>query len=294
MFSQSRIRVHRLSISLGFCSVLVAGDVAFAAKPVVIGDLGPVEHEVQSEYSHIRVRRNGDVRTMLFVRDNGQEAGETMLDLKNPHHLKVPYTQTMFASYLFRPKPEKVLIVGLGGGAMVRFLQHHQPNVKIDAIEIDPEVVRIADEYFGTKPTANVRIMTADGFDYLKTTESRYDAIFMDAFLKPSADTDSAGAPLRLKTVAFLKQVQSKVRSGGVVVFNLNPSRSLSKDLAAIRSAFSQTYVFRVLGSKNLVVVGSTSETRVQKAELLPIARETDRLFGATFSFEGILRRLSR
>jgi len=43
----------------------------------------------------------------------------------------------MFSSYLFLPRPEHVLIVGLGGGSMVRFLEHHEPDLKIDVVEID-------------------------------------------------------------------------------------------------------------------------------------------------------------
>ena len=34
-------------------------------------------------------------------------------------------------------------------------------------------------------------IFTADAFQYLDTTEARYDVIYMDAYLKPGADTDA-------------------------------------------------------------------------------------------------------
>lgn len=292
--AQAQQRLVSVVILLAAGAVLINNTPALAAKGKTPASLGPVEHEVKSDYSHIRVRRNGDVRTMVFVRDNGQEVGETMLDLKKPQQLLVPYTQAMFAGYLFRPRPEKVLIVGLGGGAMVQFLKHHQPELQVHAIDIDPEVVRIADEYFGTKPTDNIRITAVDGFKYLKETDDRYDVVFMDAFLKPSSDTDGTGVPLRLKTIEFLKQVQSKLTDGGVVVFNINPGKTLRRDVGTIRKAFPQSYEFRVFGSKNLIVVGSTSETRQQRAQLDPVASELDERFGASFSFADILKRLTR
>jgi spermidine synthase len=111
-------------------------------------DAGFVEHEVQSAFSHIRIRRNGFVRTMIFVRDNGEEAWESQMNLKSPHVLRFTYLQHMFASYLLQPKQSKVLIVGLGGGSMVHFLQKHDPTVAVDAVEIDPVVVQLAEQSF--------------------------------------------------------------------------------------------------------------------------------------------------
>lgn len=146
---------------------------------------GVIEVDVTSEFSHVRVRRQGSIRSLIFVRDNGEEAVETALNVSKPHQLRVPYMQTMFASYLFRPQAQHVLIVGLGGGAMVQFLKHHQPELRIDAVEIDPVVVKIADQHFGTRSGGNVNIVTADAFKYLNETRSLYDVIYMDAFLKP-------------------------------------------------------------------------------------------------------------
>lgn len=81
------------------------------------------------------------------MKDSGQEAVETKVDLEKPHELLAPYSHCMFLSYVFRPKQENVLIVGLGGGAMVHFLRHYDPQVKIDVVEIDAVVVGIADQY---------------------------------------------------------------------------------------------------------------------------------------------------
>jgi hypothetical protein len=65
------------------------------------------------------------------------------MNLKSPHVLRFTYLQHMFASYLLQPKQSKVLIVGLGGGSMVHFLQKHDPTVAVDAVEIDPVVVQL-------------------------------------------------------------------------------------------------------------------------------------------------------
>jgi spermidine synthase len=235
------------------------------------------------------------VRTLWFVRDSGEEVVESQLRLDRPDDLLVEYTRFMFLSYLFRPKPEKVLIVGLGGGSMVHFLNAHDRNVKIDVVEIDEDIVNlVANRYFGVRSGGRVKINVADGAAYLKTTESRYDVIYMDAFLKPSNETDATGVPVRLKNVAFYKEVQKKLNPEGVVVFNLNPHAGLEEDLRVIREAFPQTYLFH-LRYGGLVVVGTTSETRVLRRALDAAAAQLDRRFNMrdyNWSFRAMVRKL--
>ena len=85
---------------------------------------GRLEFDGTSDFSHIRIRRRGDVRSMLFVRDTGEEVLETQINLRQPHVLQFEYLKFLFASYLFRDPQQDVLIVGLGGGGMVHFLRH--------------------------------------------------------------------------------------------------------------------------------------------------------------------------
>ncbi len=290
------MRLVRITIVAAVLSALVQIDasVLLAADQSPVRLFGSIEHEEKSDYSHIRLRRKDNVRTMLFVRDGGREVGETQLNLDKPHDLLVPYTQFMFVSYLFRPQHERVLLVGMGGGAMVHFLKHHDPDVKLDAVEIDPAVVKIADEYFDIRSGDNVNVVTADGFEFLAKAEAKYDVIYMDAFLKPSDDTDDTGVPVRLKTLAFYKEMQERLVEDGLVVFNINSHRSLREDLNTLREAFAQVYVFRVTGSDNLVVVGSTDRTRQSLTALVVQGRKQDERFNASFSFYQMARRLVR
>ncbi|MCR4412406.1 MAG: fused MFS/spermidine synthase [Thermoguttaceae bacterium] len=290
---------HRIAwlvaASLALCLVLpraTGGHVR--AEPLRTNALGEIELDVKSDYSRILVRKAGNVRTLLFVRDSGEEAAQSQMDLAHPHELRFVYLRYMFLSYAFRPKQEHVLIVGLGGGSMIHFLKRYDPGVKIDVVEIDPVVVRIAGEFFGVRSGGNVHVITADAVDYLADTPSRYDVIYLDAFLKPSGDTDSTGVPLRLRTVRFYQSVQRKLRPGGLVVFNLNPHPGLAEDIETIRAAFPQVYVFRLPANEGAVVVASTAEERVPRSVVLERAAELDRRFRASFSFQSMARRLAR
>jgi len=254
---------------------------------------GALELDTQSAYSHIRIRKKETLRSMMFVRDNNAEVFESQVDLARPHVLQFEYPRFLAANYLLRPQPKSVLIVGLGGGMMVHFLRHIDPALQIDVVEIDPVVVRLADEYFNVRPGTGLRIITADGLKFLADTRNRYDVIYIDAFLKPSAATDATGAPLDQRHRQFYKSLQTKLNPRGLVAFNVNRHARDAEDLRNIRDAFAQTYVFPIPGE--YVVIGSTDATRVAYAELEARGRELDRRLNAPgISFHAVSQFLQR
>ncbi|MEY3175348.1 MAG: Spermidine synthase [Planctomycetota bacterium] len=272
--------------------------VLLAPEPIVAyqqpRDGGSIEYETRSSFSHIRVRRSGSVRTLIFVRDSGEEAWESQMNLRSPHVLRFTYLQHMFSSYLLQPQQSRVMIVGLGGGSMVHFLQKYDPQVKVEAVEIDPVVVELAERYFSVRQNANVRLVVADAFEYLKQTKNKYDVIYMDAFLKPSADTDQTGVPLRLRTQQFYNEIQQLLVENGSVVFNINPHPQMQQDLQVIAESFPQTYVFALPNSEGVVAVGSLQKERLTPAQLKAAGKQMDGRFKAAFSFEAIAGRLRR
>ena len=255
---------------------------------------GPIEHEVRSDYSHIRIRRQENVRTLLFVEGASIEETESKVDLHEPHKLMLPYTRFMFASYLFAPQQQRALIVGLGGGAMVHFLKHFDADLHLDVVEIDPVVVQLADEYFDVRTGGNVRIINQDALELLKDDGPRYDAIYMDAFLGASDATDATGIPLHLKTAEFFKTVQSRLSPDGLVVFNLHRHRNHDEDVRNIRAAFGQAYVFRVPGLGNVIVVATMSPSRLSREELQARAAALDETVTAGFSFGELLKSMGQ
>lgn len=254
---------------------------------------GVIEADVRSDYSHIRVRRQGSLRSMNFVRDNGVEQIQSVLNMKRPYELVTQYSRLMFASYFFMPQQKQVLIVGLGGGAMIHFYEHYDAETKIDAVEIDEKVVQLAEKFFGVRTRKNTTIITEDAFLYFKSNKTRYDVIYMDAFLKPSEKTDATGQPLRLKTIEFYKGLREHLTPDGVVVINLNIHQGTNDDLAMIRSVYPQTYTFRA-STPNMIVVCTWDKTRATAAALHEKAKELDRRFKATFTFQSVLQTLGR
>jgi spermidine synthase len=283
---RSKASCRKWLICFAFLATVIV--LCHPASPAFADDrrAGIIEHEVQSPYSLIRVRRLGNLRSMVFVRDSGEEAYQSQVNLTLPHQLRFNYLQHMFTSYLLQPDQKKVLIIGLGGGSMIHFLQKHDPECMVDAVEIDPVVVQLAERFFILKRTDNVRVIVADAFEYFKENETKYDVIYMDAFLKPSESTDRTGAPLQMRTVDFYKQIQSRLNEGGSVVFNINPHPGMREDIAVIANAFPQTYVFKLPNAEGFVVIGSMQVVRMKPESIRTAGRALDRRFKAGFSFE--------
>lgn len=249
-------------------------------------------HEARSDFSHIEIRDYGPKRAMLFVDADGGSTLETIIDRREPHRLQHPYSHSLMAGLLYLPEPANPsagLLMGLGGGAVVHFLNREFPAMRLDVVEIDPVIVRLAGEYFGTVPGPRTRFLIEDAVDYVARTPESYDLVLMDVHLRPREGTDASGQPLRIKTPAFLRSLRERVRADGVAVFNLMEGPHTGADIQAIRAVFGHGTVFRSASQGNLIVVSQASGTRPDDLTLRRRARGLDRLGERGFRFESLL-----
>lgn len=244
----------------------------------------------QGLFSKIRVRDHGARRGMYFVRPGNVEVLESELDLDHLELLQVAYTRDFMLSYALTPHHKRALIVGLGGGGMLHALKRYDPTLTLEVVEIDPVVVQLAREHFGVDQTG-AELITRDGFEQLRDPKSgRYDVIYMDAFLQPSDETDSTGAPLRLKTVQFLQEVRERLTRQGVLMINLNEHPKVAQDIRSIQAAFESTLVWRVPNTGNLIVAGFNGAPSSVKA-LYQRATEREALLNGPLRLAPILTR---
>lgn len=259
------------------------------SRPPAEKRFGKVIYETQSEFSKIRIREKGPVRSLLFVDKNRAEQCQSSINIEDPAEHQLGYTKSLFASLLFHYPQNRVLIVGLGGGSMVQFLNFTFPAMMVEAVEIDPVVVELAADYFNTRPGPQFRIHTEDAFVFLEGEHGSFDAIYMDAFLQPPANSSLGEKTLRLKTVEFLTQLQTHLTPDGVVAFNIIPAEPSAKDnLDAIDEAFASTFSFRVPGTGNRVIIACKAETSATPEELLQRAARLDETLALDFSFQEI------
>lgn len=202
--------------------------------------------EAKSPYSQIRVAQTGTRRTLGFMRERGDEFVQTIIDLEDPDAPAHGYAEAMASPFMIVDDPRRLLVIGLGGGTLIRFFHSRVPQAVIDAVEIDPEVVRLAAAWFGVVPGPRLNVITDDGVRFIAGEGESYDIIWLDAFLDPGAPgTDVAGVPEELRGLGFLQRVRARLRPGGVAAFNIHHLTGYHEHVNAIADVFPRVHVVR-------------------------------------------------
>lgn len=151
-------------------------------------------------------------RSMRFGDLSGVD--QSRIRLGHPEQLPMPYLRSAAVGLSVPLKLERLLMIGLGGGAFASFVQARLPEVYVDAVEIDPVVARIAKNYFRLNETEKLRVHVVDAVEFVKQRKTPYDYIFLDAY-------DADELPVSLTTHRFFRDIRANLAAGGVVVVNI-------------------------------------------------------------------------
>lgn len=139
---------------------------------------------------------------------------QSLLDTNTPEYLQLEYTAIMALGLLMSEQPERVLLVGLGGGALLHFIYHYFPSVHIDVIEKRPAVIQMAQAHFMLPDDPRIQLYCGDAQQLLSAFSGQYDAIFNDAYVADGPD-------LALYANEVYQQVLRLLNQDGVLVSNL-------------------------------------------------------------------------
>jgi spermidine synthase len=190
-------------------------------------DARTVVYEGDSAFNHLLVEDDGRGVRSLYFEASG--ATQSAIKLGAPLDLQLAYSKSAMVVLGLVPEPRRILIIGLGGGAMPMFLRALYPKVLIEVVDIDPKVVEVARRYFGFKEDPRMKAVVADGRKYLEAAEPGFDLIFLDAYGRSEI-------PRHLATVEFLKEVRQKLGPKGAVVGNVWSGQSNALYAPMVRS----------------------------------------------------------
>ncbi|XP_073903582.1 eEF1A lysine and N-terminal methyltransferase isoform X2 [Castor canadensis] len=181
--------------------------------------------------------------------------------------------------------PLALLVVGLGGGSLPLFVHDHFPKSHIDAVEIDPSMLKVATQWFGFAQSDRMRVHIADGLDYITSLAGReearpyYDIIMFDVDSKDPSLGMSCPPPAFVEQ-PFLQKVKSILTHKGVFILNLVCRDLGLKDsvLAGLKAVFPLLYVRRIEGEVNEILFCQLyPEQKLATPELLEIAQALER-----------------
>lgn len=241
-----------------------------------------IVYEKESRYHYIRVVDENAIRKLMFTLNPGAEI-QTAIDLDSPRRHVLEYSRMVFASLAFVQQPHHILVIGLGGGIIPSTFAEYFPSAQIDIVEIDPEIVKVAEDFFNFRPSNRMSIFVADGRVYVRQAKykgTKYDIIVLDAF-------NGSYIPSHLTTKEFLQEVFLIVKDGGCVVSNIHHGNKLYGYQQRTYSAVAlQNYVFE--GASNAIVISSQQQNSLSRQKVKKKLFQLQNQFQFTFNLNSV------
>lgn len=235
---------------------------------------GQVVLQRSSDEGIIEVVDIGDIRSMHF----GTYPRQSSMSLRQPYQLELSYTRSMMACLLFNPLPRNILVVGLGGGSLVKFLLHHYADCQITVIEYRQDVIDVAKNYFGVPDNdPRLTIMQGDGYQLVSELfyrgEQQFDLLLVDAY-------DHEGMAQSIGAQVFFDACAGVLSARGLMSINLwgsdRPSFNLT--MQRINQSFTdQSLLLPVADKGNVIALALKQVVNPSKLKKLrPLAEQLE------------------
>ena len=239
---------------------------AVVVQPPVAG----VIFEKDTLYHKILVHDDSvnNIRTLIL--DNNFHSA---MDLQNRDRIVYEYTKFFHLGLLFVDEPNNVLFIGGGGFSAPKKFFVDYPEMIVNVVEIDQEVVNVGSEFFAVPEDERLKISTNDGRIFLRNTNEKYNIIILDAY-------DKSYVPFHLMTREFNELVYEHLTEDGVFISNIitsiegNSADLFLAEIKTMKSVFPNVYIYPVISDQqtviqNVIVVAHKQEDSVTKFELL-------------------------
>lgn len=195
-------------------------------------------YQIEDENGSIEVKDYEGVRSLYF----GSFAQQSAMSLKNPDALYLAYTKAMMSSLLFNDIEDDVLLIGLGGGSLAKYLLQNFQKCRLEVVEHRQAVAEIAHDYFDLPHDSRLNIVIDDGAHYVRERESLqrefYSLIMLDVF-------DSQGMAQEICNLEFFTACQKMLKKDGILIINLwNTNEQFKQLFSWLGSLFNAKLLF--------------------------------------------------
>jgi len=166
--------------------------------------------EIQTPYHHIKIIDDYPIRKMIF--GDGLCKEQSAINLLSPYNHVFDYSRLSLCVLFFVYNPIDILILGLGGGIIPMQFLSMFPEVNMDILEIDPEVLELSKKYFNFKDD-KAKVHIGDAFQTISQMNKKYDIVISDIFT-------TSYIPYHIMSEEFLKKVCNVLKDQGVMAVN--------------------------------------------------------------------------
>jgi len=250
----------------------------FPASTVVVSALahsGTLLYEKETPYSHMDITDSGKYRSLIL---DGMLHSKMYLD--NPIDLAIKYTKYFHLGILYNPDSKDVLFVGGGGFSGPKNFLATYNDISVDVVEIDPDVIDAARNYFGVTDDPRLRILNEDARNFLSKSNKKYDIIVLDAYSKDYV-------PFHLMTNEYFQLLKDRLKPEGIIIFNMITSiAGDTSDLfravyKTMKESYPTIFVFPTnnnpLAIRNTIIVAINADLQYNKEEFIEILATNDK-----------------
>jgi spermidine synthase len=152
-----------------------------------------------------------------------------------------------------RPTGLRALSIGDAAGTFRRIYDAVHPGAIVDAVELDPEAVRLGDRFFGSRRAPGKVFTALDGRVFVDRATEQWHVIHVDAY------GHQVYIPAHLASVEFFRAAFQRLLPGGVIACNVGGLDERDPVLRAIAATmanvFGQALAFHVPDSRNLLLL---------------------------------------
>ncbi len=188
-----------------------------------------------SIYGNLAVTETGNIRSLY---ENG------LIVANSPDESAAE--ESVHYALLEHPAPRRILLIGDGASGSVAEALRHPTIERIDLVELDPALIRVAREFFPAESAPlfsdpRVHLHYADGRAYLRSARDTFDVIVVNA---PDPQTAQLN---RFYTVEFFRSARDHLAPGGLLALQLRSSEEtispdLGKFLRCIRRTLGEVF----------------------------------------------------
>ncbi len=149
---------------------------------------------------------------------------------RRPDKLVMGYTRTMMGWLMFKSRPERIAMLGLGGGSLAKFCYRELPAARIDVVEINPRVIALRDAFAVPPDDDRLRVHLDDAARFIGRSTRQFDVLIVDAYARH-------GLPQHLASAEFYGSCRNALVDGGMMVLNLYCAHA-DAYIARIRQGF--------------------------------------------------------
>lgn len=207
---------------------------------------------------HARLHSNSQTLSLSFE----SSLIQSCMRLADPDELVLDYTRAMMSFLLLNPNPAHILMIGLGGGSIHKYVHRHLLGTDITTVEINPGVIDLRQDFCIPPDDERSRILCADGAAFLSKPSRSYDVILVDGFT-------GEGIPDALCSPGFYRRVRAALSPQGVMVANVQADTEQTREiLKRVGRVFDGAVVsFESDEGGNDIVVASQTDALWRAAE---------------------------